>query len=50
MVGSVGVLIKATKTGIVSKEEALDALEKLAKVMWLRIDVCEDAGKTIKEL
>lgn len=50
VVGSVGVLIKATKTGIVSKEEALDALEKLAKVMWLRIDVYEDAGKTIKEL
>ena len=47
VVGSVGVLIKSAKEYKISKEEALDSLEKLAKVMWLRIDVYEDARKAI---
>ena len=34
----------------ISKEEALDSLEKLAKVMWLRIDVYVDARKAIEGL
>jgi len=50
VIGSIGVLIKATKAGIISKEEALDGLEKLAKVMWLSVDVYEDARKTIEGL
>lgn len=47
MVGSVGVLIKSAREYKISKEEALDALENLARVMWLSIDVYEDARKTI---
>jgi predicted nucleic acid-binding protein len=47
LVGSIGVLIKSTIEHKISKEEALDALEKLAKVMWLRIDVYEDARKAV---
>lgn len=47
VVGSVGVLIKSTIEHKISKEEALDALEKLAKVMWLSIDVYGDARKAI---
>ena len=47
VVGSIGVLIKAVKVGIISKESPLDDLEKLAKVMWLSMDVYEDARKTI---
>jgi predicted nucleic acid-binding protein len=43
--GSIGVLIKAVKTGINSKEESLDDLKKLAKVMWLSVDVYEDARR-----
>ena len=50
VIGSIGVLIKATKAGIITKEEALDGLEKLAKVMWLSVDVYEDARKTIDGL
>jgi len=34
----------------ISKEAAFDALEKLAKVMWLSIDVYEGARKAIKVL
>ena len=44
VVGSVGVLLKSTIEHKISKEEAL---EKLAKVMWLRIDVYEGARKAI---
>jgi len=47
---SIGVLIKGAKGGIITKEEALDGLEKLAKVMWLSVDVYEDARKTIEGL
>ena len=43
--GSIGVLIKAVKAGINSKEESLDDLKKLAKVMWLSVDVYEDARR-----
>jgi hypothetical protein len=38
-------LIKAVKAGINSKEESLDDLKKLAKVMWLSVDVYEDARR-----
>jgi len=48
--GSIGVLIKAAKAGIITKEEALGGLEKLAKVMWLSVDVYEDARRTIEGL
>lgn len=50
VVGSIGVLIKSAIEHKISKEGALDALEKLAKVMWLSIDVYEDARKTIEKL
>jgi len=43
-------LIKSAIEHKISKEGALDALQKLAKVMWLRIDVYEDARKTIERL
>jgi hypothetical protein len=39
-------LIKAVKAGINSKEESLDDLKKLAKVMWLSVDVYEDVRRT----
>ena len=47
VVGSVGILIKSAIEHEISKEAAFDALEKLAKVMWLSIDVYEDARKAI---
>lgn len=49
VVGSIGVLIKSTKEHEISKEEAFNALDKLAKVMWLSIDVYEGARNAIKE-
>jgi len=40
VIGSIGVLIKVAKVGIISKEEALEGLEKLTKVMWLSFSGC----------
>ncbi len=48
--GSIGVLIRSAKIRRLSKSEALDALERLARVMWLSVDVYEDARKTIEGL
>ena len=50
VVGSIGVLIRCAKVQTLSKSEVLDALEKLGRVMWLSIDVYEDARKIIDEL
>lgn len=50
VVGSIGVLIRCAKVQTLLKSEALDALEKLGRVMWLNIDVYEDARKIIEEL
>ncbi|MCZ7356163.1 MAG: hypothetical protein O8C66_00120 [Candidatus Methanoperedens sp.] len=48
VVGSIGVLIRSAKLGIISKSEALDALDKLARVMWLGVDIYEDARNAIE--
>jgi predicted nucleic acid-binding protein len=50
VIGSIGVLIKVAKVGIITKEEALEGLEKITKVMWLSVDVYEDARKNIEGL
>jgi predicted nucleic acid-binding protein len=50
VVGSIGVLIRCAKVHKISKSDALEALEKLGKVMWLSIDVYEDARKIIDGL
>jgi predicted nucleic acid-binding protein len=50
VVGSIGVLIKAAKIGEISKDDALKALKKLGEIMWLGVDVYEDARKTLEEL
>ena len=47
VVGSIGVLIRYARVKTISKSEALEALEKLGRVMWLSIDVYEDARKII---
>ncbi|VVB85493.1 Uncharacterised protein [uncultured archaeon] len=50
VVGSIGVLIRSAKLQKISKNEALEALDKLARVMWLSVDVYEDARKVIEGL
>ena len=50
VVGSVGVIIRAVKLRLISKEEGLKDLEKLANVMWLSVNVYEKARKTIESL
>lgn len=50
VVGSIGVLIRVAKEVKISKSDALKALEKLGDIMWLGVDVYEDARKTIEEL
>jgi predicted nucleic acid-binding protein len=50
VVGSVGIIIKAVRLGLISKEDWLKDLEKLANVMWLSVDVYEKARKVIEGL
>jgi predicted nucleic acid-binding protein len=50
VVGSIGVLVRCAKVRKISKIEALETLEKLGRVMWLSIDVYEDARKIIEGL
>jgi predicted nucleic acid-binding protein len=50
VVGSIGLLIKSARLHKTSKSDALEALDKLARVMWLSIDVYEDARKAIEGL
>lgn len=50
VVGPIGVLIRSAKVQKISKSEALDALNKLARVMRLSVDIYEDARKTIEGL
>jgi len=47
-IGSIGVLIRCARLGKISKSDALDSLGKLARVMWLSVDVFEDARKAIE--
>ena len=48
--GSIGILLKSTRLKILPKNEALDCLDKLARIMWLSIDVYEDARKIIENM
>lgn len=48
--GSIGVVVRAVKVGLISREEGLDALEKLALVMWLSVGVYEDVRKVVEGL
>ena len=50
VVGSVGVIIRAVKLKLISKEEGLKDLEKLANIMWLSVNVYEKARKVIESL
>ena len=50
VVGSIGVLIRCAKMQKISKSEALVSLGKLGRVMWLSIDVYEDARKIIDQM
>lgn len=48
--GSIGILFKSTRLKILPKNEALNCLDKLARIMWLSVDVYEDARKTIENM
>ena len=48
--GSIGILLKSTRLKILPKNAALDCLDKLARIMWLSIDVYEDARKIIENM
>jgi len=50
VVGSIGILIRSQRTHKISRTEALEALDKLGRVMWLSIDVYEDARRIIEEM
>ena len=46
--GSIGVLVRAVKVGLISRNEGLYALEKLARIMWLSVGVYEDVRKVVE--
>ena len=48
--GSIGVVVRAVKVGLISRDEGLDALDKLALVMWLSVGVYEDVRKVVEGL
>ena len=48
--GSIGVLVRAVKVGLMSRDEGLEALEKLARVMWLSVGVYGDVRKVVEGL
>jgi predicted nucleic acid-binding protein len=50
VIGSIGVLLRSAKVQKISKSEALEALDKLARVMWLSIDIYEDARKALDKI
>ncbi|MBE8540546.1 hypothetical protein [Geoglobus acetivorans] len=50
VVGSLGVIIKAIKENLISKNEGLADLEKLANVMWINVGVYGKARKIIETL
>ncbi len=50
VIGSIGVLLRSAKVQKISKSEALESLDKLARVMWLSIDIYEDARKAIDKI
>ncbi len=50
VVGSVGIIIRAVRLGLISKEDGLRDLEKLVNVMWLSVNVYEKARKVIESL
>ncbi|RLI81221.1 hypothetical protein DRP07_07805 [Archaeoglobales archaeon] len=48
VVGSIGVLIRAVKTGLISREDGIKSLERLAETMWLSADVYMNARKVME--
>ncbi len=47
IIGSIGLIIKSVKDGILKKEDALSSLEKLSEIMWLNAVIYEKARKII---
>ncbi len=50
VVGSIGLIMKAVKMGLIARDEGLKDLEKLTGVMWLSVDVYERARRIIESL
>jgi hypothetical protein len=50
VIGSVGILIRSVKTGLISKEDGIENLDKLAQVMWLSTDVYMNARRIMESL
>jgi len=48
VIGSVGVLIRAARVGLLTVDEGLRGLENLAEVMWLSVSVYEGARRAIE--
>jgi len=48
VIGSIGVLYRALKMGLVSKGEALRKLDELSRAMWLSPSAYEEAMKAFK--
>ncbi len=50
VVGSIGILIRGVKEELLTVDDGLNYLEKLANAMWLSVDVYEGARKIIEGL
>jgi len=50
VVGSVGILLRAVRLGIITVDDGLRYLGELANVMWLSVGVYERARRVIEEM
>ncbi|MEA1904943.1 MAG: hypothetical protein U9M97_03580, partial [Candidatus Hadarchaeota archaeon] len=48
VMGSIGVLLRALKMGLLSRSEALRKLDELSRVMWLSPGAYEEAMRAFK--
>ena len=48
--GSIGMVVRVVKVRLISRDEGLEALEKLTLVMWLNVGVYEDVRKVVEGL
>lgn len=50
VVGSIGILIKATQKKLLTKSQALSSLERLTEVMWLNAYIYTQARQSVQSL
>jgi len=48
--GSIGIIIEATRKGLIPRQEAIEKLDKLSEIIYLSAELYKTARKTIQKL